>query len=306
MPSPQASDNLYVTLQRLQLVLIAAGRKAWARMGPDFDPSWSTVAPSLLQVASAAQLAAATAATAYVPAVLAETGQPDEPEALIRPQVFSGVASDGRTLAGLLEVGVRQAKVASGRGASADRALDYGRRWLEQELQTLVTDAARDAMAAQITTRPHMGYVRQVNPPCCSRCAVLAGKWYSRNDIMPRHKRCDCLLIPSIENVAGDFTTDPVALHRRGLINDLSRDQAKRIADGADPIKVLNEGRDRWRVRLALERERAKRAAKRLQGPQGWGAGTPNPLPPGGIQDFLAHLTRDVAVRQMKERGIAA
>jgi hypothetical protein len=94
-----------------------------------------------------------------------------------------------------------------------------------------------------------MGWVRQVNPPCCSRCAVLAGKWYSRNDIMPA-PRCDCLLIPSQENVAGDFTTDPVELHRRGLINDLSRDQAKRIADGADPVKVLNEGRDRWRVRL--------------------------------------------------------
>jgi hypothetical protein len=228
VPSPQASDNFYVALQRLQLVLTAAGRKAWARMGPDFDPSWSAVAPSLLQVASAAQYAAATAATAYVPAVLAETGQPDSPDVAIRPQVFAGVASDGRTLAGLLEVGVRQAKVASGRGLPPDGALDYGRRWLEQELQTLVTDAARDATAAQITARPHMGWVRQVNPPCCSRCAVLAGKWYSRNDIMPRHRRCDCLLIPAQENVAGDFTTDPVELQRRGLINDLSRDQARR------------------------------------------------------------------------------
>jgi hypothetical protein len=182
VPSPQASDNLYVTLQRLQLVLIGAGRKAWARMGPDFDPSWSTVAPSLLQVASAAQLAAANAATAYVPAVLAETGQPDEPEALIRPQVFSGVASDGRTLSGLLEVGVRQAKVASGRGASADRALDYGRRWLEQELQTLVTDAARDATAAQIAVRDRMGWVRRSirraapGAPCWRAVVLVAGQ----------------------------------------------------------------------------------------------------------------------------------
>lgn len=306
MPLPQASESFYNTLQRLQLLLVVAGRKAWGRMGADFDSSWLAVAPSLLQVASAAQLAAVAAASAYVPAVLDETGQPDEPEALIRPQVFAGVASDGRTLAGLLAVGVRQAKIASGRGLPPQPALDYGQRWLEQELETLVSDAARDATAAEIVVRDRMGWVRQVNPPCCSRCAVLAGKWYSHRDILPRHPHCDCLLIPAQENVAGDFTTDPVALHRRGLITDLSRDQVQRISDGADPVKVLNEGRDRWRVRLALERKRAKEAARRLQGPQTWGAGTPNPLPPGGIQDFLSHLTRDVAVREMKRRGIAA
>lgn len=307
MPPLRASETLLNTLQRLQLVLIAAGQSAWRHMGPDFDSSWRAVGPSLLRVAGATQLAAATAATAYVPAVLDETGQPDEPEALIRPQVFAGVASDGRTLAGLLEVGVRQAKVASGRGWAPDAALEYGQRWLEQELQTLVSDAIRDATAASVAVRPRMGWVRQVAPPCCSRCAVLAGKWYSWQANFDRHKNCDCTAIPSLENQAGHFTTDPVELHRRGLITDLSRDQVQRINDGADPVRVLNEGRDRWRVRMALERRRAKEAAKRLQGPQGWGAGTPNPLPPGGIQDFLSHLTSRVdAINEMKRRGIAA
>jgi hypothetical protein len=305
VPPPQASENFYTTLQRLQLVLVAAGRKAWSGMGPDFDASWARVAPSLLQVTGAAQLAAATAATAYVPAVLDETGQPDEPQAVVRPQVFAGVASDGRTLAGLLGVGVRQAKVASGRGSATEAALDYGRRWLEQTLQTAVTDAARDVTAAEVTVRDRMGWVRMVNPPCCSRCAVLAGRWYSWQANFDRHPRCDCTAIPSAENVAGDFTTDPVELHRRGLITDLSADQVKRINDGADPVKVLNEGRDRWRARLALERKRAKAAAKRLHGPQGWGAGTPNPLPPGGITDFLNHLTSRVdAINEMKRRGL--
>jgi hypothetical protein len=77
MPPPLATENFYRALQRLQVVLVVAGRRAWSRMGPDFDPSWSLIAPQLLQVTAAAQLAAATAATAYVPAVLDETGQPN-------------------------------------------------------------------------------------------------------------------------------------------------------------------------------------------------------------------------------------
>jgi hypothetical protein len=307
VPSPLASENFYRTLQRLQIVLVLAGRRSWARMGPDFDPSWALVAPQLVQVTSAAQLAAATAATAYVPAVLDETGQPDAPEARVSPQAFAGVASDGRTLEGLLLGATRFAKQAVGKGAGVDSALALGGRWLDGALSTVVTDAARDVAFTEVALRPRMGWVRMVNPPCCSRCAVLAGKWYSRQDILPRHRRCDCTLIPSQENRAGDFTTSAADLHRRGLITDLSADQRKRIADGADPVKVLNEGRDRWRARLALERARAKDAAKRLQGPQGWGAGTPNPLPPGGIQDFLSHLTSRVhAINELKARGIAA
>jgi len=305
MPAPQATEDFYRTLQRLKVVLVLAGRRAWSQMGADFDASWQAIAPGLLTVTSAAQLAAATAATVYVPAVLDETGQTDAPDAAVRPQVFAGVAEDGRTLAGLLTGATRYAKAAVGQGAGVDEALALGGRWLDGTLSTAVSDAGRDAAFLEVATRPHMGWVRQVNPPCCSRCAVLAGKWYSHSDVLPRHPRCDCTLIPSAENVAGDFTTDPAELHRRGLITDLSADQRKRIDDGADPIKVLNEGRDRWRVRLAQERKRAKEAAKRLQAPTGWGAGTPHPLPPGGIQDFLNHLTDRVkAIDELKAHGV--
>jgi hypothetical protein len=277
MPTPQASEAFYRTLQRLQVVLVASGRRSWSRMGSDFDASWAQIAPQLLQVASAAQLAAATAATAYVPAVLDETGQPDAPEARVRPEMFAGVAEDGRTLGGLLSGATRFAKQAVGKGAGPDSALALGGRWLDGALSTIVTDAGRDAAFTEVAVRPHMGWVRMVNPPCCSRCAVMAGRWYSHNDILPRHRRCDCTLIPSQENVAGDFTTSAAELHKRGLITDLTADQHKRITDGADLNKVLNEGRDRWRADLALERKRAKAAAQRLQTPDGWGAGTPTP-----------------------------
>jgi hypothetical protein len=205
VPPPEASRELYRLLQRLQLVLVLAGRRAWAGMDPDdFDGSWRRIGPALVAVTAAAQLAAARAATSYVPAVLAETGQPDAPLARVRPEAFTGRASDGRSLAGLLTGAVVHAKratqssmfelddgeVVTWPGLPAAEALARGGRWLDTALRTTTTDAARDATQAEIITREGMGWVRMVNPPSCSRCAVLAGQWYRHNDIMPRHPSC--------------------------------------------------------------------------------------------------------------------
>lgn len=299
-------------------------------MGPDFDPAWNAIAPSLVTVTAAAQLAAARTATEYVPAVLAETDQPDEPEARVRPQSFAGRASDGRSLPGLLSGAVVAAKRASEDrieitevdggeirtrlpGLAPQAALAVGGRWLDGTLRTIVTDAARDAAQVETFVRPKMGYVRQVNPPCCSRCAVLAGKWYRSNDILPRHKSCDCSLIPSLENRAGDFTTDPQLLVDRGLVTDLTKGQRERLADGADLPKVLNESRDRWRERMAADR-RARGPVDRAgrSRPSNWGGGDGKPLiPPGGtVHDLMANLTADVerrrAVDALRGAGIVS
>jgi hypothetical protein len=79
-----------------------------------------------------------------------------------------------------------------------------------------VSDAARDATSASIVARPQIGWVRMVNPPCCSRCAVLAGRSLQWNDGFQRHPRCDCLHIPSQENRQRDFTTNPDEFVRAG------------------------------------------------------------------------------------------
>lgn len=260
MPPPQATEDLYATLQRYQLLLVFGARRLWRSMTPDFDRSWSGIAPSLEMLTTGAQLAAATAAVAYVPQVLAETNQPDEPEARVRPRAFSGVASDGRSLAGLLVGSVVASKRAVVRGLDGGDALALGEKWLEQALQTAVADAARDATAASIIARPQIGYVRMVNPPCCSRCAVLAGRVYKWNSGFLRHPGCDCLHIPSTVANADSFLADPNELVKRGLITDLSQGQRDRLADGADLSKVLNESRDRWRVRMAADRRAARRA----------------------------------------------
>lgn len=325
VPAPEATGSFYRTLQRLQVVLLLAGRRAWTRMGPEFDSSWEAIVPGLVMVTSAAQLAAARAAVGYVPAVLAETGQPNEPLAAVRPRAFAGRASDGRSLPGLLYGAVGHSKAAAaGRtevtdveggtittrrpGLGIEESLAVGGRWLDGMLQTAVTDAARDATAAEVVVRERMGWVRSVNPPCCSRCAVLAGRWYSWRADFNRHPRCDCTAIPSLENRAGDFTTDSRLLVDRGLITDLSGPQRQRLAEGDDLSKVLNESRDRWRERMAADR-RAAGPVDRLgrSRPIGWVGGGTAPPPAGAtVHDLMARLTDRVeALSAMRAAGLA-
>ena len=45
-------------------------------------------------------------------------------------------------------------------------------------VESIVTDAARAAESVSMTAYPDIYHVRYVNPPCCSRCAILAGRVY--------------------------------------------------------------------------------------------------------------------------------
>lgn len=266
MAIPAASEDFYRTLQRLQVVLVAAGRRAWSRIRPDFDPSWEEVQRGLIDVTAATQLAAATAAAEYVPAVLEETGQPDDPAGAIVPAAFAGSAADGRSLLGLLDGAVVAAKLASGRGLAPERALDVGGRWLDMTLPTVVSDAGRQATGAEIAQRSGMGWTRMVNAPCCSRCALLAGRWYRYSAGFPRHPRCDCVHIPAREDTADDFRTDPDELLRRGLITDLTDAQRKALDAGADLGRVVNANRGMYTTTVFGRQVRATTEATTARG----------------------------------------
>lgn len=293
-------------------MLLVAGRRLWGGMRPDaFDASWQQVGPQLVAFTAGAQLAAAQAGSEYVPTVLAEQNLPDAPEARVRPQAFSGVASDGRSLAGLLEGSVVAAKRAMVRGSDGGDALALGQRWLEQAMQSAVADAARDATAAEIIARPQIGWVRMVNPPCCSRCAVLAGRVYQWNSGFARHPRCDCLHIPTTLAKADSYLSDPSALARRGLITDLTQDQRKRIGDGANLPKVLNESRDRWRERMAADKRAERYAnytpAERRAADKRAAARVASGEDIKTIHDFMSQLTSRVEVLgAMRSAGIAS
>lgn len=269
-------------------------------MGEDFDRTWAEVAPRLIALASAAQLAAARSGAAYVPAVLEETGQIDDPAGEVNPRAFAGTAADGRSLDGLLVGAVVAAKSASGQGLPLREALARGGRWLDMTAQTLVADAGRQATGVGIAVRPAVtGYVRMLNPPSCARCAILAGKRFKWNAGFARHPRCDCVHIPASEDVAGDLRTNPEAAARAGQISDLRDAERRALAEGADLSQLVNARRGSSGLTTTEGATRRGLAGKRLGAGRGQRA---RRLSPEGVYR-QAGDDRAEAVRLLREHG---
>lgn len=204
---------------RRQQVIIAAGLVE-ARRASQRSPL------EVAKVVTAYQIAAARDAVESLPLMLSQQGIPDTPEGPVAIAGLVGRASDGRPLESLFAQSTSDGQLAL-------------------MVATQLQDVARSAAGIGITSRPNVtGYARMLSPPSCSRCAILAGKFFKWNTGFQRHPRCDCRHIPSTEALAGDLTTDP-----RAYFNSLSEaDQAKHftragaqaIRDGADPVGVVN------------------------------------------------------------------
>lgn len=246
---PQATAEHYQQQQRHTIATLAHLRRLWAQVSPtDFDAAWETLGPRMLLLLTAAQLSAATAGAEYVPAVLSETGQDSSTFEAVAPESLAGVASDGRSLSGLLYVPVLQAKAAQAEGVSDSDVMTLGRSVLTRIVVTQLADAARVAAGVAIASRPRVsGYVRMLNPPSCSRCAILAGKRYKWNAGFDRHPRCDCRHIPASEDVARDLRTDPReyfdSLTPAEQNHAFTNAGAQAIRDGADVNQVVNARR---------------------------------------------------------------
>lgn len=105
-------------------------------------------------------------------------------------------------------------------------------------VESIVTDAARAAESVATAVRPHIYHVRYVNPPCCARCAILAGRVYKWSTGFERHPGCDCSMIPT--TVAAPYAQDPEELVQQGLVRGLSKADLQALADGADLGQVAN------------------------------------------------------------------
>lgn len=235
---PLAVSEHYRAQQRLIVATLGLTRREWSKMGADFDASWASVGPRVTLLTASAQLGAARSGSAYVPAALAELGQSVDPVAEVNPSGFAGAASDGRPLDSLLYGGVTTAKEAA-RTLPPSDALAAGGRWLDMAVHTMVADAARGAAGVGIAARPKVGWVRMVNPPCCGRCAVLAGKFFRYNQGFQRHPRCDCTHVPTTQTNVGNLTDDPPLDQIKGL----STHERQAISDGADLNQVVNARR---------------------------------------------------------------
>jgi hypothetical protein len=227
---PQAASEHYRARQRLVLATLALIRREWSQMGDDLDASWATIGPRLALLTSSAQLGAARSSVAYVEAAVGDTA-----EARLNPRALAGIASDGRSLDGLLYGAVIHARTA--KADSLAERLTVGRNWLDRLVQTQVADASRDAIKASVVARPRVSYVRIVNPPCCQRCAVLAGHVYRYSQAFDRHPGCDCSMLP--QTVANPDA--PGIRIGPEDVKDLTVMQRQAIPDGADFNKVIND-----------------------------------------------------------------
>lgn len=109
----------------------------------------------------------------------------------------------------------------------------------------LIQDAGRTAATVDIGRRPAItGYVRSLNLPSCSRCAILAGRVYRYSQGFQRHPRCDCLMTPTTLEAGRDLTLDPTDAIRDGKIRGLSKGDLQALDDGADLGQVVNVRRN--------------------------------------------------------------
>jgi len=204
----------YVRQQRVSTAGVVAARKAWA------DGSGRVA-----RVVAAFQILVARDAAAAVDAMLAEQGISDPPDGTVAVAALAGIASDGRALDTLFDQAVS--------------SFQFGLM-----VATQLQDAARAAASVSIASRNRVGYVRMLNPPSCSRCVILAGKWFGWNEGFRRHPLCDCRHIPTTENVAHDLTTNPDTYFRSLSAAEQNKifteDGAQAIRDGADMSQVVN------------------------------------------------------------------
>src|SRR5881394_2137502 len=141
--------------------------------------SWASVAPRALALMRVAMTQAARGAQSYVDVAVRNWGLAPDPVGTVPTSVFAATASDGRPLDTLLGVPAFEASAFRAQGMADQQALTIGRRHLERIVATQVADAARVATGVAVTAdRAVSGYVRMLTPPSCSRCVILAGRWY--------------------------------------------------------------------------------------------------------------------------------
>jgi len=240
----------------------------WAQMEmASLFASWwrGALGARIFVLLSASQEVTANQSSGFVTESFRLLGQEPRPIGLV-PSTFSGIASDGRDLEGLLTGAPVLALQRIRRGDTPAAASKTGADYLRKVVTTQIADAGRAADQVAITSaipaqprkrgkrQVRYGWVRMLNPPSCSRCIILAGRFYRWNEGFARHEMCDCAHIPAIEEVENDITTDPKAYFESLSTEEqneiFGKANATAIRQGADMNAVINATR-RGGVRTA-------------------------------------------------------
>ena len=250
---PPAIEHHYGLVREQEARALAVATRHWHRLGPNWiADAWRERIPTVAAAVTDAQRTAAASALVSGALALGEQGQWAAPDGLVDPDAFAGLAADGRSLKTLLRAPAITARTLIADGVEPAQALAAGGRQLSMMVLTEIADAGRGAAGVQIAARPRTGYVRMLNPPSCSRCVVLAGRFYRWNQGFLRHPRCDCKHVPTM-------VTDQAEAFAEGLIDDpyeaftrmseaeqnrvFTNAGAQAIRDGADMYQVVNARR---------------------------------------------------------------
>lgn len=255
-----AAAAQYERIQALQVVAMAAARRAWKQIDPRYlRQSWSRItAETVTPVLRTTLGAAAVAGSEYGVLDLAQRDVYVVPSAFANPSGFATTAPSGVALETALAAPAKRVLGWIGSGVSEAQALEMGGRILDGMMRTFVTDTARQAASVDIATRPGVGYVRMLNPPSCSSCVVLAGRFYRWNAGFLRHPRCDCIHRPvrSLDAAKAEgLLDDPyeyfASLSEADQDRIFTRDRAQAIRDGGDIYRVENSWRGRSGITTA-------------------------------------------------------
>lgn len=115
---------------------------------------------------------------------------------------------------------------------------------IDRMVASEVAEAGRAAGSVEIVADPYWeNYVRVLNPPSCSRCAILAGRIYRDNEGFLRHPLCDCVHWPveSWEQAHDEgLVFSAKDAFTKGEIRGLSKADTAAINAGADISAVVN------------------------------------------------------------------
>lgn len=326
MATLEASAARHAATATATAQTVASADELWARMSAaDLDAAWAKILPRLVTAVISGQLLAVAGADDFVQASLLEQGLNAPASGRLAEAAFAGVGGDGYPVGGQLFGAVTWTKQQIGAGYSPEQALESGRSRLALLASTAVQDAGRSAVATSIAARPKVtGYVRTLSPPSCSRCAILAGRWYRWSASFDRHPRCDCGASPAAED-ASEQRTNPRAYFDSLAKSDQDRlftsAGAEAIRSGADIGQVVNARRG-MQTATAYGRslktttegttksgafgsmERARVAAITGENPRSIRLNTPRLMPEQIFQ--IAGEDRTEAIRLLKRFGFIA
>lgn len=251
IPAPARAH--YLQMLTLENAAAQAAVSRWKRVDPRFiSESWRGQMGALSTFLVSQQRAAAVSGALSVAPTLGAQGEWSAPDAFPNVDALTGFAPDGRDLDGLLYSPATRAKTLIGGGMSVPDAMGSASSQLSAIVQTLIADAGRQGAGLMIAARPRTGYVRMLNPPSCSRCIQLAGRFYRWNAGFLRHPQCDCVHVASQAGSVEGAKSEGLIDDPYEAFQDMSeteqekafgRANAQAIRDGADISQVVNARR---------------------------------------------------------------